>query len=125
MSSLNLDNLRALAERFVSQMLQGNYEMAVRQFDSQMKTAIPYNVMMQRSANIGMYSGTTLCNPIGQRMLSTKHFLRNTITQRYTVRMLDLSVINSDGDNIFLLLCQGVQACYVVIFIEQLFGMGE
>lgn len=35
-------------------------------------------------------------------MLSTKHFLRNTITQRYTVRMLDLSVINSDGDNIFL-----------------------
>lgn len=68
----------------------------------QMKTAIPYNVMMQRSANIGMYSGTTLCNPIGQRMLSTKHFLRNTITQRYTVRMLDLSVINSDGDNIFL-----------------------
>lgn len=41
MSSLNLDNLRALAERFVAQMLQGNYEMAVRQFDNQMKTAIP------------------------------------------------------------------------------------
>ncbi len=41
MSSLNLDNLRALAERFVSQMLQGNYEMAASQFDNQMKTAIP------------------------------------------------------------------------------------
>jgi dienelactone hydrolase len=41
MSSLNLDNLRALAERFVAQMLQGNYEMTVRQFDNQMKTAIP------------------------------------------------------------------------------------
>lgn len=41
MSSLNLDNFRALAERFVSQMLQGNYEMAASQFDNQMKTAIP------------------------------------------------------------------------------------
>lgn len=41
MSSLNLDNFRALAERFVSQMLRGNYEMAASQFDSQMKTAIP------------------------------------------------------------------------------------
>jgi len=41
MSSLNLDNFRALAERFVSQMLRGNYEMAASQFDSQMKIAIP------------------------------------------------------------------------------------
>jgi len=41
MSSLNFENLKALAERFVSQLLQKNYERAASQFDDQMKTAFP------------------------------------------------------------------------------------
>ncbi len=41
MSSLNFENLKALAERFVSQLLQKNYDRAVSQFDDQMKTAFP------------------------------------------------------------------------------------
>lgn len=70
----------------------------------QMKTAVPFNVIMQKDANIGMYSGTTICNPIGQRMLSTKHFLKNTTTQSFVVnkRLGDDRVINSNGDDIFL-----------------------
>lgn len=70
----------------------------------QMKTSVPFNVIMQKDANIGMYSGTTICNPIGQRMLSTKHFLKNTTTQSFVVnkRLGDDRVINSNGDDIFL-----------------------
>ena len=41
MSSLNFENLKALAERFVSQLLQNNYDKAASQFDDQMKTAFP------------------------------------------------------------------------------------
>lgn len=38
MSSLNFENLKALAERFVSQLLQNNYDKAASQFDEQMKS---------------------------------------------------------------------------------------
>jgi len=38
MSSLNFENLKALAERFVSQLLQNNDDKAASQFDDQMKT---------------------------------------------------------------------------------------
>lgn len=38
MSSLSFENLKALAERFVSQLLQNNYDKAASQFDDQMKT---------------------------------------------------------------------------------------
>ena len=41
MSSLNFENLKALSERFVSQLLQKNYGRAASQFDDQMKTAFP------------------------------------------------------------------------------------
>lgn len=67
-----------------------------------MKTAIPYNVIMKRDANIGMFSGTTVCNPMGQKMLSTKHFLRNTTTQPFRVHRADNDIINTNGDDIFL-----------------------
>jgi len=33
MSSLSFENLKALAERFVSQLLQNNYDKAASQFD--------------------------------------------------------------------------------------------
>lgn len=67
-----------------------------------MKTAVPYNVIMRRDANIGMFSGTTVCNPMGQKMLSTKHFLRNTTTQPFKVMRSDADVITTNGDDIFL-----------------------
>lgn len=65
-------------------------------------TVIPYNVIMSRSANMGMYSGTTLCNPMGQRMLSTKHFIRNATTKAFEPMQKDKNVIHSNGDQIFL-----------------------
>lgn len=68
----------------------------------QMKAHLPYNVIMKKDANIGMFSGTTLCNPIGQGMLSTKHFLRNTTTQPFVVAHTDKEVITTNGDDIFL-----------------------
>lgn len=67
-----------------------------------MKTVVPYNTIMKRDANIGMFSGTTVCNPMGQKMLSTKHFLRNTTTQPFTVMRADADIINTNGDDIFL-----------------------
>ncbi len=41
MSSLNFENLKALAARFVSQLLQNNYNRAFSQFDDQMKNTFP------------------------------------------------------------------------------------
>lgn len=67
-----------------------------------MKSAIPYNVMMKKSANVGMYSATAICNPMGQGMLSTKHFIRNAVTRQFVPLMRDRDVIKSDGDQIFL-----------------------
>ena len=77
-----------------------------------MKQAIPYNVIMKRDANVGMFAGTTICNPIGQSLLSTKHFLRNTVTQPFVVDRLDEDVISTNGDDIFIhkkLCCKGTK----------------
>lgn len=67
-----------------------------------MKSAIPYNVIMERDANVGMYSGTTLCNPMGQRMLSTKHYIRNATSRTFVPLQRDKNIIYSNGDEIFL-----------------------
>lgn len=67
-----------------------------------MKSAIPYNVIMQKDANVGMYSGTALCNPMGQRMLSTKHFIRNATTRAFAPHQRDKNIIYTNGDDIFL-----------------------
>lgn len=67
-----------------------------------MKGAVPYNVMTKRSANIGMYSSTTICNPIGQKMLSTKHFIRNATTREFVVAQRDKDIFTTNGDEIFL-----------------------
>jgi hypothetical protein len=67
-----------------------------------MKSAIPYNVMMKKDANVGMYSGTTICNPLGQKMLSTKHFIRNAVTKNFVPHQRDRDIIWSNGDEIFL-----------------------
>jgi len=40
MSSLNFENLKALAQRFVSQLLQKNYDRAASQFDKEMKNVL-------------------------------------------------------------------------------------
>lgn len=67
-----------------------------------MKSNIPYNVMTKRDANIGLYSSTTICNPIGQKMLSTKHFIRNAITKAFEVYHKDIDILTTNGDEIFL-----------------------
>jgi hypothetical protein len=67
-----------------------------------MKSAIPYNTIMGKDANIGMYSGTTICNPLGQKMLSTKHFIRNAVSKKFVPHQRDKDVIHSNGDEIFL-----------------------
>lgn len=67
-----------------------------------MKAHIPYNTMMGRDANVGMYSGTTICNPLGQKMLSTKHFIRNASAKKFVPHQRDADIITSNGDEIFL-----------------------
>jgi len=67
-----------------------------------MKAHIPYNTMMRRDANVGMYSGTTICNPLGQKMLSTKHFIRNATAKKFVPHNRDKDIISSNGDEIFL-----------------------
>jgi len=67
-----------------------------------MKAHIPYNVMMRRDANVGMYSGTTICNPLGQKMLSTKHFIRNATAKRFVAHQRDKDIITTNGNEIFL-----------------------
>lgn len=67
-----------------------------------MKGHLPYNVIMRKDANPGMFSSTTICNPLGQKMLSTKHFIRNAIAKAFTVQRRDAEVITTNGDDIFL-----------------------
>lgn len=67
-----------------------------------LKAHIPYNRITRRDANIGMYSSTTLCNPLGQKMLSTKHFIRNAVTKAFEVLKKDIDILKTNGDEIFL-----------------------
>lgn len=68
----------------------------------QMRMSVPYNVIMRKSANPGMLSGTAVAEPIGQGMLSTKHFMRHVQAAPFNVQIGDEEYITSDGDNIFL-----------------------
>lgn len=67
-----------------------------------MASSIPYNVMMKKGADVGMWCTTSICNPIGQGMLSTKHFIRNATTRKFVPATKDKNVIYSNGDDIFL-----------------------
>lgn len=67
-----------------------------------MKSTVPFNVMMMKDANVGMYSGTTLCNPMGQKMLSTKHYIRNATSRKFVPHVRDKDIIYTNGDEIFL-----------------------
>jgi len=69
----------------------------------QLKSAFPFNTMMMMDGNIGIYSATAMCKPIGQNMLSIKHFLRNTVATPFAVRLQDQDAISTNGDDIFLL----------------------
>ncbi len=77
-----------------------------------MKASIPYNVIMMRSANIGMFSSTAIAERIGQSLLSTKHFLRHTSAIPFVVNPADDKLISTDGDFIYLrpaLACKGTR----------------
>jgi len=67
-----------------------------------MATSVPFNQMMDKIANVGMWSATSICNPMGQGMLSTKHFIRNAITRQFVPHKRDTNIISSNGDEIFL-----------------------
>ena len=67
-----------------------------------MATTIPFNQMMDKIANVGMWSATSICNPMGQGMLSTKHFIRNAVTRQFVAHKRDTNIISSNGDEIFL-----------------------
>lgn len=67
-----------------------------------LKGHLPYNTVMRRTANVGMFSGTTICNPLGQKMLSTKHFIRNATAKKFIPTTRDREIISSNGDDIFL-----------------------
>lgn len=68
----------------------------------QMRMSVPYNVIMRKSANPGMLSGTAVAEPIGQGMLSTKHFMRHVQAVPFTVMTGDHEYITTNGDDIFL-----------------------
>ncbi|AUR80932.1 RNA polymerase beta subunit [Vibrio phage Aphrodite1] len=68
----------------------------------QMRMSVPYNVIMRKSANPGMLSGTAIAEPIGQGMLSTKHFMRHVQAVPFTVMTGDEEYITTNGDDIFL-----------------------
>ncbi|QGZ14384.1 terminase large subunit [Photobacterium phage PDCC-1] len=68
----------------------------------QMRMSVPYNVIMRKSANPGMLSGTAVAEPIGQGMLSTKHFMRHVQAVPFTVMAGDHEYITTNGDDIFL-----------------------
>lgn len=67
-----------------------------------LKGHLPYNTIMKKDANPGMFSSTTLCNPLGQKMLSTKHFIRNAIAKAFHVLRRDADIITTNGDDIYL-----------------------
>lgn len=67
-----------------------------------LKASLPYNVIMWKSANPGLYSATEIAERIGQALLSTKHFLRHTTAIPFVVDHYDRDVINTDGDYVFL-----------------------
>lgn len=79
-----------------------------------MKAMVPYNVIMQRSANPGMLSATAIAERIGQSLLSTKHFMRHTVTKPFVVCIGDDPYITTDGDNIFLTKTMVQEGTYLV-----------
>lgn len=66
-----------------------------------MSASIPYNTIMLKSANPGMFSATVIAERIGQALLSTKHFMRHTVTIPFVVRPIDKDLITTDGDYVY------------------------
>lgn len=62
-----------------------------------MKSAIPYNTIMRRTANTGMFCSTAIQRPVGQGMLSNKHFMRNSVTIPYEIEETHKSIIRIKG----------------------------
>lgn len=67
-----------------------------------MKAAVPYNSIMGKVANLGMFSSTAILKIIGQLLLSTKHFLKNSVTIPFEVTPDSSSVIRTADDQIYL-----------------------
>lgn len=66
-----------------------------------MKSTIPFNRIVGIPSNIGMYASTSICNPLGQQMLSTKHLIRSATTVKYVVSNADATILTTNGDDIF------------------------
>lgn len=83
-----------------------------------LKASLPYNVIMWRSANPGMYSATEIAERIGQALLSTKHFLRHTTAIPFVVQPQDRDVISTDKNGDYIFLKESLKDCKIELTLD-------
>ncbi|HII84394.1 MAG TPA: DUF3887 domain-containing protein [Methanobacterium subterraneum] len=97
MSSLNFENLKALAERFVSQLLQKNYDRAVSQFDDQMKTAFPESELKKSWQRVTLPAGDLIQMGVLQTAEMEGHRIVSVRCQ-FELSAIDVQLVfNSQG----------------------------
>lgn len=97
MSSLNFENLKALAERFVSQLLQNNYDKAASQFDGQMKTAFPESELKKSWQRVTIPAGDLIQMGVLQTAEMEGHRIVSVRCQ-FELSAIDVQLVfNSQG----------------------------
>ena len=97
MSSLNFENLKALAERFVSQMLEKNYDRAASQFDDQMKTAFPESELKKSWQRVTLPAGDLIQMGVLQTAEMEGHRIVSVRCQ-FELSAIDVQLVfNSQG----------------------------
>lgn len=97
MSSLNFENLKALSERFVSQLLQKNYDKAASQFDDQMKTAFPESELKKSWQRVTLPAGDLIQMGVLQTAEMEGHRIVSVRCQ-FELAAIDIQLVfNSHG----------------------------
>ncbi|AUB61223.1 hypothetical protein BK009_11415 [Methanobacterium subterraneum] len=97
MSSLNFENQKALAERFVSQMLEKNYDRAASQFDDQMKTAFPESELKKSWQRVTLPAGDLIQMGVLQTAEMEGHRIVSVRCQ-FELSAIDVQLVfNSQG----------------------------
>jgi uncharacterized protein len=97
MSSLNFENLKALSERFVSQLLQKNYDRAASQFDDQMKTAFPESELKKAWQRVTLPAGDLIQMGVLQTAEMEGHRIVSVRCQ-FELAAIDIQLVfNSHG----------------------------
>ena len=97
MSSLNFENLKALSERFVSQLLQKNYDRAASQFDGQMKTAFPESELKKSWQRVTIPAGDLIQMGVLQTAEMEGHRIVSVRCQ-FELSAIDVQLVfNSQG----------------------------